>query len=303
MAPPTTDDGLPGGSDAGSSPVQVDDEIDLRELFGLLWRRKLLITCVALAFAAAGLGIATVLPKKYESSVVFSPVSDDPAASRMSGLAGIGSQLGGLASLAGVSLSGSERKAELLAILQSQSLSANFISSNQLLPVLFADDWNSEKGQWKASYGKKSPTLWKGIQYFKSRVRKVTTDNKSGISILTIRWSDPAIAASWANSLMAMANDYSRSRAIRQAERNVDYLNDQLLKTNVVAVQSSISALLESEIKQIMLARGNDEYAFRIIDPAIAPEKAAFPDRALWTGLGLLLGCALSMAYVLLRRS
>lgn len=74
-----------------------DDEIDLRELFVALWRRKLLITiCVIAAIALAALYLRSA-ERKYTVSYVFAPVASENSGPNLGGL-------GGLASLAGVSL-------------------------------------------------------------------------------------------------------------------------------------------------------------------------------------------------------
>jgi hypothetical protein len=83
------------------------------------------------------------------------------------------SQFGGLASLGGLSLSGSERKAEYLGILQSQALIARFISQNNLIPVLYADGWDEGKNAWKHADPENQPTTWKATQYFKSKVMRL----------------------------------------------------------------------------------------------------------------------------------
>ena len=52
-----------------------------------------------------------------------------------------------------------------------------------------------------------------------------------------MEWPDPAIAASWANGFVAVANDLVRTKAREDAQRNVDYLNDQVAKTNSVELR------------------------------------------------------------------
>lgn len=275
------------------------DEIDLREVFATLWRGKLVITAITLCVVATAVCITFAFDKRYDAAVVFTAVPDNGTSGSLGGGGGLGAQLGGLASLAGLSLSGNERKAEFLAVLQSQSLAERFITENNLLPVFFKDDWDSVLSQWENQ--EDAPTLWEAGQYFKKKVRRLTTDNKTGISTLTISWTDPSVASAWANQLLAMANEYVRSRAISEAEGNIDYLNEQLSKTTVVAVQNSITRLLENEINRAMLARAGQEYAFRVIDPAVKPDRASFPNRKLFAALGFVLGLLVSVAVVLIR--
>jgi uncharacterized protein involved in exopolysaccharide biosynthesis len=118
---------------------------------------------------------------------------------------------------------------------------------------------------------------------------------------ITITWTDPHIAATWANDLVKATNEFLRDRAIRESERNIAYLNGQAASTDVVGVKQAIYAILQSEISKVMLARGSDEYALKIIDPAVAPERPFFPKLTLWLAAGIALGMVLSAVIVVFR--
>ncbi|HEY6643542.1 Wzz/FepE/Etk N-terminal domain-containing protein [Povalibacter sp.] len=279
------------------------DEIDMRELVAALWKRKYVVAAVTIVCGLLAFGSSYLFKRKYESAVVFVTLTDDAMGGQAGGLAALASQIGGLASLGGLSLSGNERKAEYLAILQSQALIERFITQNNLMPVLYVDSWDEARSAWKEADPKRQPTTWKAMQRFKSEVMRLNTVNKTGISTLSISWSDANVGARWANGLVEMANEHVRARTIAEAELNVAYLNRQLTKTSVVAVQNSISTLLENQIKKIMLAQGTDQYAFRVIDPALPPERASFPKRIVWGVLGAFVGLMGSIAFVILGRA
>ena len=57
--------------------------------------------------------------------------------------------------------------------------------------------------------------------------------------------------------------------------------------------------LIEMEMKTSMLANSSLEYAFKVIDPAIAPQKRIKPKRALIVILGGILGVFLSIMLVI----
>jgi uncharacterized protein involved in exopolysaccharide biosynthesis len=118
-----------------------------------------------------------------------------------------------------------------------------------------------------------------------------------------IRWKDPKLAAAWANGLVKAANSYLREKAIREAERDIAYLNEQVSKTNVVEAQRTIYSLLEQELNKEMIARGREEYALKVIDPAFAPEKPVMGGPVLMALLGFTLACLLSVTIVFIRRA
>jgi uncharacterized protein involved in exopolysaccharide biosynthesis len=290
--------------DAITQTSTDSQELRLKELVVVLWRGRLLIACVTALFTLAAVVGAFLMPKMYEASIVISPVSASSRGGALGGsgvLNALGSQLGGLAAIAGLSVGTESKKVEAVAVLQSEALTETYIQQNNLLPVLFYQQWDAAGQKWKVKDPKDLPTLWKAYRFFKQSVRTLGTDNKTGLVTLTITWRDPQVAANWANGLVKLANDYLRDRAITQSERNITYLYQEAAKTNVVEARQAIYAVLETEINEQMLARGTNEYAFRVLDPARPPEKAAFPQKVVWLLMGMFGGLLLSCLVVLVR--
>jgi uncharacterized protein involved in exopolysaccharide biosynthesis len=272
------------------------DEISLRELCQIVWRQRLMVAIVTLSCAVIVGFIAWLLPNKYTATVVFSPVSNSSNGGRLGGIA---SQVGGLAAIAGISVGDDSNKAESLAVLQSQSLTERFIEANDLLPVLFADQWDPAAKKWLVT-GKLQPTLWRANEEFE-RIRKVLDDKKAGVLSLSITWTDPVLAANWANGLLRLANEDLRAKAIVESERHIEYLKEQAAATDVAQLRTAIYSVLESEVKKVMLARGPGDYALKVLDPAEAPERPQTPKRILWVAIALFGGLVLSLVLVYLR--
>lgn len=272
--------------------------ISLRDIVQVLWRRRwqALIFNLVLVVAA---GIAAWLtPDKYDATILVSPVTTSETDGVLGGLGSLASEFGGLASLAGITLGADTKRAESLAVLQSQALTEKYISENNLLPVLFEDKWDAENSQWQPNLRKGPPTLWKANELFKEDIRDVET-TKDGLIKLTIRWTDPQLAATWANGLVRMTNDYLRDKAIAESERNIAFLNEQAAKTDIVGARQAIFRILENEINQVMLARGREEYALKTLDPATAPEEPSSPKLVVWLLLALFSGILLCFFFAL----
>lgn len=272
-----------------------DDEISLAELWAALRARVRLIVGVTLLSATVAAAIALVMTPIYRAEVVLAVVDDS---SKSGGLSGLASQFGGLASLAGVSLGGSSDRGESIGTLSSRQLIEGYISSHNLLPVLFYKKWDENSKDWQPGLSK-IPTLWDGTQQFIKDVRAINEDKKSGLITLAVEWKDAATAATWANDLVRLANQIMRERAIKNSEANLAYLNAQLEQTSVVELRQAIYRLIESEVKNVMVAQGSSEYAFKVIDPAVTPEKKARPLRLLIVMVGLFVGLMLSSIYAL----
>jgi uncharacterized protein involved in exopolysaccharide biosynthesis len=294
----------PPGTAAGGNPSSTgDDQISLGEMLRILWHARWLILVVT-ALCTGAAAIATVLvPKKYDATVLLSPVTNQSGSGALGSLTSALSQMGGgLGSLVGLSVAGAGgMRAEEIATLQSVTLTERYIRDNDLLPILFKKKWDAAAKRWKVTDPDELPTLWKGNEYFRKSVRTVAESTKSGLVTMTITWTDPVLAATWANDLVKVTNDYLRDKAIDQSERNIAYLTAEAAKTNVVELRTAIYSDIENEIKKEMGARGAAEYALKVIDPAVPAEKQSSPIKALWIIGGAVAGIVLSVTISLIR--
>lgn len=78
--------------------TQHEDEIDLIALLKQLWVKRMWILKVGTLFVFLGIVVALVTPTKYKAETVFIPQTSETG--------GAASKFGGLASLAGINLSG-----------------------------------------------------------------------------------------------------------------------------------------------------------------------------------------------------
>jgi uncharacterized protein involved in exopolysaccharide biosynthesis len=173
------------------------------------------------------------------------------------------------------------------------------MEENDLLPVLFSQQWDADRGEWRLD-AREWPDFRDGVRYFHKHILKVHEDRNTGLVTVAVEWTDPVLAAEWAGSIVRRLNDRMRERALREAETNVAYLQAELAKTSVVTLQQSIGRLLETELQKLMLARGNEEFAFKVVDPAEVPKSPSRPRRALIAVLGTILGSILAVSGVLI---
>ena len=272
--------------------------IGLSQMIAAAWKAKWVVIGVVTLCTVAGGVIGKQTVKQYRAEILVSPAQESPTGG--GSLSGLSSQVGGLAALAGLSGGGkgSTFRDETIAVLQSQLITEAYIRDNDLLPVLFAKSWDPEAKRWKSADPKKIPTLWLGAQAFK-KIRDVKQDKASGLVTLRITWKDPVVAAHWANDFVRITNAYLRDRAIRESDQNIQYLNLEAAKTSMVEAKTAIFSILKDEVNKQMIAKGRDEYALKVIDPAETPERPSTPAPLLIAILGFAVGTILSALYVL----
>ena len=273
-------------------PVEEDD-VNLLDYWRVLVRHKWLIIAVTFLCTVAAAAAAFRMTPVYRAEVLLAPVTEQ---GDQGGLTALASQFGGLASLAGIDLGGGgASKDEAIATLKSRAFTEQFIKDENLLPVLFHNKWDEKNGQWLVEDSGDIPTLWDAFALFDKKIRFVRENRKTGFVTLVIEWVDPVQAARWANLLVQRANTRLRKQAIEQAKKSIDYLNKELNKTTVVELQQAIYQLIQGQINKIMLANVRDEYAFKVIDPAVAPKKRIRPNRGQMVIIGLVVGLILGV--------
>jgi uncharacterized protein involved in exopolysaccharide biosynthesis len=250
---------------AGFETVEGDG-LSLREVARILSAgRRWIISFTIVTTVACSLW-ALLSTSIYRSSVMLVPVSPDRAAE---GIASALGQLGGLASLAGINIAPRDSKLEeALAVLQSREFIERFISDHKLLPAFFPSKWDSRTQSWAVAEWRR-PTLWKGYKYFIKEVLVIDRDKKTGLVMVSIDWKNRADGADWANEMIERVNAEMRERSLQAATLSTQYLEKEREETQLVETRAAINRLIESEIRQKMLATVTKEYVFRVVDRAL----------------------------------
>jgi uncharacterized protein involved in exopolysaccharide biosynthesis len=250
------------------------DDLSLIAIVRTLWDYKFVLIASGLIGAAIAAIVAFTATPVFRAEVVVTEVRQDDGAATGS----LANQLGGLASLAGATLgAGAGTNPQAQAVLRSRKLVESFITRHKLLEVM------SEPGA-------PAPTLWTATRDMQNNVIAIRDEKRVSTTIVAVDWKDPEVAARWANDFVALANEVLRKRAMDESERSIAFLNAQIPKTNVVEVQRALYNLVERESKKLMLASTRPEYAFAVVDPAVAPEQRVWPRRSLMILVGGVLG-------------
>ncbi|MEC7644150.1 Wzz/FepE/Etk N-terminal domain-containing protein [Idiomarina sp.] len=293
-----------------------EQEADLRDVLGMIWRGKWIVMFSAAVFAVLSVIVALSLPNIYQSEVTLAPTEEASGG----GMAQMAGQLGGLASLAGVNLGQqqADKTTMALEILKSRAFITDFVERHEILPELMAaESWSPSNGleynaelydaesrSWKTKDGKSlKPTSWQFVKSFRKQHLTVTRADDSGLVFVAINHLSPVVAQHWAKWLVEDINKTMRTRDIEEAERSLEYLNNELQRTSLSNMQQVFYQLIEKQTQTIMLANVRPEYIFQVIDPAVIPEQKAKPSRALICIVGTFLGGLMGLLIVFIRQA
>ena len=233
---------IPEPPEAGTYP---DDEIDLRELFTILWAGKWIILLSTLLFAVGGVVYALYKQDVYQANALLAP-AEGGSGSRLSG------QLGSLASLAGVSIGEDSSSNTVIAkeVLQSRAFLADFIRRHKLeAPLMASEAWNMrqkewvydreiynpETGEWGTDEDGESlqPTNWDLVKIFRENHLNVSENKDNGMVTISVKGLSPVAAKQWTEWLVRDINEHMRAQDVEEAEASISYLEAKLNETNI----------------------------------------------------------------------
>lgn len=274
-----------------------EDSVNLLDVWRALRAQAPAIAIIVAIFGTISVVAALLTTPVYRAEALLSPATQN----KSDVLGGLG-QLTDLAALAGISLGGGkDNTAESVATIKSRSTGMAFIHNEGLKPKLFSAKWDRVHGRWFDAGD--VPTDMEAFELFDNAVRKVTVDRRTGLVSLAVEWTDPALAAQWANSLVKHVNDRRRAEAVADARKTIVYLEKQLASNPTVEIQQAIYRLIEAQTKTMTVAATREEYAFKVIDPAVAPERRVRPKRVAMVAGGTMLGLIVAILFVLGRHA
>lgn len=290
----------------------LDDEIDFRELFYVLWNKKFYIASTTSIFILIFIAYALILPNTYKSKAIMMPVETNSA---MNGMLG---QYSGIAGLAGISLpSGSSSKSqEAIARIKSfEFFSNNFLPYIKLENLLAVTKWNeadntlvynesifnSDSGQWlheAKPTQSKIPSSQLAYKKYKE-IMSISEDVTTSFVTLSVEHISPLKAQQWVNLIIDQIDQVMKDKDRQESIKAIEYLNNITLTIKYEEIKKSLSSLQQEQMKRLMILEASENYIFKVLDSPLAPEIKFGPKRSLIVILGAILGMITSTLGVL----
>ena len=295
-----------------------DDEIDLRELFGALWRGKLLIAvCVIAAISLASLYLR-MAENKYTVTYVFAPVASDDTGPNLSGL-------GGLASLAGVSLpsSSSGDFKTFKYLLKSEEVASVVLENEELVKQIFAAEWSAESGIYRrppdGPYTPHIRTLKKFLTgqdpsaYVAPNAARLSDwmrnafaaseDRDTGFLTLSSETAKPEMMLAVMERVTRETDRLLKERYIQSSEQTMGFYQQQLARARAREHREALAKLIAQEDQKLMLAsKGSFFVAEPLTNPSVSLRPTS-PKASLVLALSVVLGGFFGAALVLIRKA
>jgi len=292
-----------------------DEEIDFTEILGELWKNKSILLLSVFSILLLSILYLHIATYKYTAEIKVYPVQS-PSGN------GINRQLGGLASLAGISLQNNQQGSpfELYSEEIYSREIANILSADHnLMRTIYNSEWDSETSQWKdpkdtlssiiatvkftlgvPSHKWQAPNGARLQDYIKANVKLAEKPRKSTV---TISYSnpDPQFAVAFVNALHKATDERLRQRALERSTKYINYLSNKLQSTTVAEYRAALVAILSDQEKLSMIASSNVPYAADSLGSATASLKPTNPQPRLVLMAGAFVGLMVGALIVLVR--
>ena len=292
--------------------LYFDDEIDLKELFNVLWTAKKLIIQITAIFAIGSVVYSLSLNNHYKSESLLLARSS----SENQGL----SKYSNLAAMAGISLpsSGEDKAAQTIELIKSRKFVKHLLTFENILPsILAATSYNnstqellfnqklyeSETKTWKNKPKNNRTMIPSYLEAHKKYIGmlSIAQNKKTGFISISIEHLSPVFAKDFLELIIRESNELLRKKDMEESKQGLEYLTSELSKTPFVEIKESINALIAVQLEKQMLAKINQDYILIDIEPPFIPEQKSKPTRTYICILGTMLGGMLSVLIVLIR--
>ncbi len=270
-----------------------EDEIDLLELFMVLWKRKTIILSFTIAAAVLAVIVSLCMTNIYQSDAVIIPRGGTKGPN-LGALGGFG---GMAASYLGVGGGGSGSVEEMQSILKSKRLIFRLIREKHLMPRLFPKAWDKKARQWKDPDN--APTIQDGYKALIGLLH-INTDKKVGTLTVAIQHRDPEFARELVQWLINALSEALRQRTLNDSSENIKFFRREIKKTSDPLLKEKLYTSLAKEIERRTFAMAQKYYGFYVLDPPIVPDKnkKVKPKRALICILSTVSACFISIFLV-----
>jgi len=288
------------------------DQIDLIHILKNLWNRKYFIIFWTGLISLASVLIALNLQNYYTSSSKLS-VAEDDYSNTSSAL----SQYSGLASMAGVSLPGSEDQSSyILAKLHSLDFLDLLLEKNSnIVPSIIAPGeynhedknliinpkkYNIQTKEWVRSVAPPYSSIPSLEEIFKEfhKIMSIEQDKKTKIITISAEHISPIFSQEIVQMTIQTFNQYSKDKDINEANRALNFLRNESQSIEIKDINSTINSLIKVQLNKLMTAEMRENYSLEIIDPPNLPQKKSAPIRSIICIIAFLFGIISSILWV-----
>lgn len=255
------------------------EEIDLWELFSVLWHwRKVLLAFVVIGTLLAG-GVAYLIPNTYQSEAKILPLGGEGSKLLTYTLTKSATGFSGMASLGNLALQNA--RSEILGALSGQSLYLDIVEKYHLTQRISA----------------KTP------QEAAEKLRKMVSfqdDPKTGVIVIRVKGRTPQEAKELGEYVLTSLKENLRNSFVNSLQNQINKLDKIMASTKDTYVLNKLENMKLNLLEELLEAQIDPDWKFKVVDPPSTPVAPSSPKRLLILGVGFIGSLFLGIFVVLL---
>jgi hypothetical protein len=298
---------------------ELNDEIDLNELFLTLWRGKIYIILVTIMSVFLASYYLQSVERLYTVEYNLKPVGESENKSRLNGLGG----LGGLATIAGIQLPSSKNNDFNIfkELITSREVSKIIFEDKKIIRDIFKSEWDESinnfsrpakskvriflsdtkrllTGNIEHSYMPPNP---RRLATFIDKNIQISEDKETGFLKLTGETAKPELMISLIIKAAETSDKLMRQRYIDFAIEPLTFYKQKISTARSREHRQALAALIGQEEQKLMLASLGKYF---IAEPYIDPKTSLYPTTPmpmLILSFSLIGGFVIGVALILIR--
>jgi|Wag4MinimDraft_12_1082652.scaffolds.fasta_scaffold00176_5 LPS O-antigen subunit length determinant protein (WzzB/FepE family) len=271
-----------------------EDEIDLVELFAVIWKRKTIIVVFVFLVSVAAVVYSLMQDNIYQSKAVLSP-SQSEGSSRFSNLA---NQLGPLSGMLPGSIGGGGQNTynSMKNLLDNQKFLAGIVKENKFYNNLFEDYQELQKEEDFEKH--------KDYMFYKAfrDIISIDKDDESGFITLAVKHKDRVFTKKAVDVLLMDISSHMKKNELQNINLKIENYKDEIANASDISLKNKLSELVATLIQSKVMAKAQTYYGFEIISEPYVPDELdkVGPNRKLICIVAFVTACILSVFMVFL---
>lgn len=276
-------------SDDQTKPL--NQPLDIFHFVYLIFDTKWIILAISLSIGLLVMEYSRSLPEIYQGTVKVDIVEPgNPGGMSPENRAG-----GESADLieASFMLSGTKENYSkvVMARMRSRKFTRYFMDKHNVYALIYPAEWDAENQRWKEGF---ELIKSEAAVAFSTNFRAIAENPENGIVAVSMKHTDPLLAADLANLYVSEFNDYMRNIELAEIRAKLYFLNEQLKTAKYIQTEQMLYRLIEVEEAAATIARGEEQYALAVLDPASRAYDRVSPARKKMTIMATIGGAFLA---------
>ena len=280
-----------------------DAPLELKELFSILWKGKILIIVIAAVFFVVAAIYALNLPNLYRSSASMSVINMGAGANTIT------TQI----SFSGLSVQEKGVKGpRYVNTVRSRAFFKHLIEVDEdFLPALMAakryhkesekliynsDVYDAVNKKWLVE----KPHYLDAYDFYRGKVTIVYHQERSIIDI-SIEHISPVAARDMVESIIYKADALLRTLDLQASSESLEYLTNAIPRTQQLAIRGAMNDMIMNQLETQMMTKIGPTYIIQVVDPPFVPLYRFAPNRTFISLSAGVVGLVFGIILILMR--